>query len=50
MKSVLHRSASTIQRQYGYVQCKDRPKALVCMALSAIISICLIALIISILL
>jgi hypothetical protein len=50
MKSLTYRSASIIQRQFGYVglRKKDRPKALVCMALSAITSVSLITLLISI--
>jgi hypothetical protein len=49
MKSLTYRSASTIYRQFGYVghKRKDRPKALVCMGLSAIVSVSLITLLIS---
>lgn len=51
MKSLTYRSPGIIQRQFGYVgpPKKDRPKALVCMALSAIVSVSLITLLISIL-
>ncbi|MDQ9169329.1 hypothetical protein Q8A64_02775 [Oxalobacteraceae bacterium R-40] len=48
MKSLTYSSASVIQRQHGYVSRKDRPKALVCMALSAIISVSAITLIIAV--
>lgn len=50
MKSLTYRAASVKQRQFGYLgpHKKDRPKALVCMALSAIISVFVITLLISI--
>lgn len=50
MKSLTYRSANIIQRQFGYVgpRKKDRPKALACMAASAIISVSLITLLISV--
>jgi hypothetical protein len=50
MNSLSYKSADIIQRQYGYLSRKDRPKALVCMALSAIVSVSLITLLISVLL
>ncbi len=51
MKSLTYRSASIFHRQFGYVgpKRKDRPKAVVCMALSAVVSVSLITLLISVL-
>jgi hypothetical protein len=50
MNSFTYKPVDIIQRQYGYFSRKDRPKALVCMALSAIVSVSLITLLISLLL
>jgi hypothetical protein len=50
MNAFSYKSANIVQRQYGYFSRKDRPKALVCMALSAIVSVSLITLLISVLL
>jgi hypothetical protein len=50
MNSLSYKSADIIQRQYGYFSRKGRPKALLCMALSAIVSVSLITFLISVLL
>lgn len=49
MKSLTRRPAGAMHYQYGYVRPKNRPKALACMAVSAIISVSLITLLIALL-